>query len=207
MKTMKVSLLVVTVLALVSVAPATRHLVPDWYLSIQDAVNAATSGDTISVWGPPPGQDSPPYVYGENVDFNGKSLVVASRCFLPGWQGCQPTWDSVVIDGSNQAGPVVTMTGSESAVPRVVLKGFTITGRGSTFGGGIYCQDVVAVTEKNYVHDCVAGTSGGGVCHWHRYNNSDETLLSLAAASSRTKPSRATVAASTSTEQSPSATR
>jgi hypothetical protein len=169
----RISFLVLMILTLVSVAAATQRLVPNPYLRIQDAINAANNGDTVSVWGPPPGQNSPPYTYAK-VDSLKKSLVIASRCFLPGWQGCQPTWDSVVIQGTASA-PAVTMTGSNLVVPRVVLKGFTITGGGGTYGGGIYCRDVVAVLEKNHVHHCAA-TFGGGICHLHRDNTSAETL-------------------------------
>lgn len=60
--------------------------VPEDYPTINLAIqNAAVSGCTVSVWGPPPGgPPEPPYTYYENIDFQGKSLAVASRCFLPG---------------------------------------------------------------------------------------------------------------------------
>jgi hypothetical protein len=150
-------------LVLVSGTMATVWLVPERQNTIQAMIDdtLVVDGDTVSVWGPPPGQDSPPYTYAR-VDSLKKSLVIASRCFLPGWQGCQPTWDSVVIDGSNQVGSVVTMTGSESAVPRVVLKGFTITGGRSAYGGGIYCQDVDFLDKSLVVASrcCLPGWQG-----------------------------------------------
>jgi len=166
----------VTVLALVSIAVATQYLVPSqYYPTIQSGIDAASDDDTVSVWVP----DAPPHIYYENVDYLGKSIFVVNRSFLPaGGTGYDPSWDHVVIDGSNQAASVVRMTGSESAVPRVVLKGFTITGGGGTYGygGGIKCQDVVAVLDSNHVYDCAATYGGGGIAFLHRDNSLDETL-------------------------------
>jgi len=124
--------------------------VPENRTAIQAAIHdLASNGDTISVWGDE--QMPYPYTYHEHVDYLGKSLVVVNRSFIESIPGYPPSWEHVVIDGSNQAGSVVTMTGSGSAVPRVVLKGFTITGgRSDDFGGGIHCEDVVAVLEKNH---------------------------------------------------------
>ena len=75
-----------------------------------------------------------------------------NRSFIEEISGYPPSWEYVTICGSSTA-PVVTMTGSNLVVPRVVLKGFTITGGGGTYGGGIKCQDVVAVLENNHVQD------------------------------------------------------
>ena len=79
-------------------------MVPENYQTIQGAIENAGTGDVISVWGPPPGQDTPPYVYEENVVFpQNISLTVVNRSFLGGTQ-CPPSWDRVVIDGL-QNGP------------------------------------------------------------------------------------------------------
>ncbi|HTW91607.1 MAG TPA: right-handed parallel beta-helix repeat-containing protein [bacterium] len=138
--------------------PANVIQVPEEWHTIQLAINHASDGDVISVWGPPPGQSAPPYIYDENVNFGGRDLVVASRCFLPGWQGCTPTWDSVVIDGRD-SGPVVTMTGSENSV----VKGFTIrNGRASAgFGGGVTCN--AGSILNNHILGCYSDSGGGGV--------------------------------------------
>jgi hypothetical protein len=144
---------------LIATANATVWKVPEDRATIQAAIHdLASNGDVISVWGPPPGQPSyPPYHYYENVNYEGKNLTVASRCFLPGWTGCTPTYDSVVIDGQ-QLGPVVTMTGSEDAV----LKGFTIQhGHTSGYGGGVNCN--AGSVLKNHILDDYSATGGGGV--------------------------------------------
>jgi hypothetical protein len=87
------SMLLIPVLVALSLGPvlADPIKVPEDYTTIQAAINNASSGAVISVWGPPPGQSSPPYTYRETLNFKGKNLVVASRCFLPGWTGCTPT--------------------------------------------------------------------------------------------------------------------
>ena len=111
MNIMRIGFLALTVLALVSVAAATQRLVPFPYQHIQEAINDAQNGDTVSVWGEE--GVPPPYTYNENVDFLGKSLFVENRSFLPaGGTSYDSSWNHVVIDGSNQAGSVVTMTGS-----------------------------------------------------------------------------------------------
>ncbi len=175
---MRIGFLALTVLALVSVAAATQLLVPSSYQHIQDAIDVAVDGDTVSVWGPPQGQPlTPPWTYYEHLaDTTGKSLFIVNRSFLPaGGTGYDSSWNHVIIHGIPTA-PVVTMRGDTSTVPRVVLKGFTITGGGGTYGGGINCRDVVAVLDKNHVHDCGA-TFGGGISFLHCDNESDETLF------------------------------
>ncbi|MBN2465081.1 right-handed parallel beta-helix repeat-containing protein, partial [candidate division WOR-3 bacterium] len=151
-------LLLAFVGALTAVAYGVPIRVPEDYTSIQLAVTNASDGDTISVWGPPPGQPSnPPYHYYENVNYAFKSLVVASRCFLPNWQGCTPTWDSVVIDGG-QSGPVVSMGGSDDAV----LTGFTIqNGFNYSSGGGVNCGKGHIL--KNHIRNNYTASRGGGV--------------------------------------------
>jgi hypothetical protein len=102
------SRLLLLALLLVTLQPrlalATIRLVPDNYASIQCGIEYADDGDTISVWGPPPGQSAPPYVYEENVVFpQNISLTVVNRSFLDTTL-CSPSWDRVVIDGL-QNGP------------------------------------------------------------------------------------------------------
>ncbi|MCX6841347.1 MAG: hypothetical protein NTX53_03555 [candidate division WOR-3 bacterium] len=87
--------------AIVNMAEANVVNVPSlpFIVTIQDGINHAGNGDTVSVWGPPPGQDTPPYVYHENVVFpQNISLTVVNRSFL-GTTPSPPSWDRVVIAG------------------------------------------------------------------------------------------------------------
>jgi hypothetical protein len=85
------NLLLIAIAALASVAGATNRtwLVPGNFARIQYAIDdqGVVDGDTISVWGPSPWSQTPPYYYCENVNYQGKKLVVANRCFLPGISG------------------------------------------------------------------------------------------------------------------------
>jgi|GEM_PF-3351570 len=161
------NLLLAAIVALVGVATANQTWnVPGDFPLIQTAISSplVVDGDTISVWGPSPWSQTAPYYYYENVDFHGKKLVVASRCFLPGWTGCEPTYDSVIIDGQ-QLGRVVTMTGSADAV----LKGFTIQhGHTSGYGGGVNCN--AGSVLKNHIRYNGAVLGGGGVYYGNWIN-------------------------------------
>ena len=118
-------IVITAVMVIAGAASATVWLVPETFQRIQSAIGfeEVHDGDTISVWVP----DEPPYTYHENISYLGKSLFVVNRSFLPdGGTGYDSSWNHVIIDGSNQIGSVVTMTGSAPAVPRVVL--FRLTG-------------------------------------------------------------------------------
>ncbi len=122
--------LVIFILCIVSSQAATIY-VPNNYLTIQDAIDAATNGDTIIVR---------PGTYVENIDFLGKEITLISE------QGPEVT----IIDGGKPSNPdygsVVTFINGES--PNTILEGFTITngtGRLRPYpwndydGAGIYC--------------------------------------------------------------------
>jgi hypothetical protein len=153
-------MLLVTVLVALStnLAPASVIRVPEDYTNIQDAIDVASDGDVISVWGPPPGQPSvPPWTYHENVDFQGLSILVVNRSFLGQTPGYDSSWDYVIIDGG-QNGSVVSMTGAASPV----LKGFTIqNGHTSGYGGGVSCN--AGAILKNHILNNYAASGGGEV--------------------------------------------
>jgi hypothetical protein len=158
MNIMRISFLALTVLALVSVAAATQRLVPNPYVHIQDAIDDADSGDTVSVWGPI--GVPPPYTYYENVSIHDKDVFLVNRSFLPnGGTGYDSSWDHVIIDGGHSLYySVVSMTGCADAV----LKGFTIQhGHTSGYGGGVYCN--AGSVLKNHILNNYAATGGGSV--------------------------------------------
>ena len=107
---------VIAILSLISSIGFSKTIhVPGDYTKIQEAIDAATDGDTVLV---------KPGTYVENIDFNGKAITVISD------QGA----DVTVIDG-NQAGSVVTFCSYEGQ--RSILVGFTIkNGKADINGGG-----------------------------------------------------------------------
>ena len=72
------SLLLLAVL-LPAMLSATVIKVPGPHLTIRAGIDAATDGDTVSVWG----SSAPPFVYNENVNFGAKSVFLVNRSFLP----------------------------------------------------------------------------------------------------------------------------
>ena len=129
----------------ITVTYGTDHVlrVPGDHANIQDALNAASLGNTIRV---------APGTYHENLDFLGKAVTLCSE------EGAHAT----VIDGG-QAGPVVTFGCGEGLDS--VLEGFTLTnGKGSAqSGGGIFCDASSPKIVSNRVIDNTTDGSGGGV--------------------------------------------
>jgi hypothetical protein len=122
--------------------------VPESYPTIQSAIDAAESSGAIIV---------SPGIYVENIDFDGKDLVLSSL---------DPedvnVVSSTVID-ADQAGSVVIFSGRET--PFCQLSGFTITG-GHTEGdgGGINGHGTHATIENCAIIDntVTGGDSNGG---------------------------------------------
>jgi len=121
------------------------HLVPDEFLSIQEALDASDDGDSIIV---APGK------YFENIEFLGKSVRLESA------EGPELT----AIDG-RQLGAVVTFSDNEG--PDTVIAGFTVTngsGYGGHFGGGIYLDSSSPTIWGNIIIANNANHYGGGIC-------------------------------------------
>jgi parallel beta-helix repeat protein len=130
---------------------ATIRVWQDYY-TIQDAIDAAVSGDTVLV---EPGE------YVENIDFKGRGILLVSA------QGVEKT----IIDGAEN-GSVITFTSGEDSTATV--KGFTINyGAGSPaedgryYGGGIYCSSsspriLCNLVRENFV-ETGCGSCGGGM--------------------------------------------
>jgi len=98
--------------------------VPTEQPTIQAGINTAVNGDTVLVQ---------PGIYVENLNYNGKNIVVGSLFITT---GDTAYIGQTVMDG-NQAGSVVTFENGEDTT--AVLSGFTITNGMAFNGGGIYC--------------------------------------------------------------------
>ena len=123
--------------------PYATFYVPDDYVTIQAAIDAAIDGDRIVVRSG---------TYTENIDFKGKTLE------LIGEQGAAAT----VIDGG-QAGSVVRFATNEGF--HTVIDGFTITNGKAGLGGGIYCLGASPTIRYNVITDneSTANYGGGGI--------------------------------------------
>ena len=124
------------------------YRVPGDYSTIQAAINAASNHCVIVVY---------PGTYNENIDFNGKNVVLRS---------VDPT-DSDIVAGTivngGENGSVVSFTGAEDDTCK--LSGFTLTGGTGTlvnsdpvtrYGGGIYGNATMATITYNVIKDNTA---------------------------------------------------
>lgn len=135
--------------------------VPGQYATIQSAIFSAQSGDVIVVQ---------PGTYNENLNFQGKAIVVTSL---------DPhdfsTVTGTIIDGG-QRGPVVAFVNREGAQSQII--GFTIrNGLGSstdicTAGGGITCCDASPIISNNIIMNNSATYHAGGISLYSQQNGS-----------------------------------
>ena len=149
--------------------PYVPHIIhiPGDFPTIQQGIDAAQNSDTVLV-----ADDT----YFENINFNGKPILLASEFIL---DGDTNHINNTIIDGSQPVNPdigsVVTFGSGEDTTS--VLCGFTITGGNGTFvdvagnariGGGV----VIFVSGAKLVNNHIENnnvtneewTSGGGVC-------------------------------------------
>ncbi len=125
----KLKYAIVGLVALVVIAAAVSGIfalngsavtVPDKYETIQEAINAAEDGDEIVVG---------VGVYRENIDFNGKNIILRSTD-----PDDPEVVDQTIIDGGG-SGTVVSFRSGEGE--GAVLSGFTVTrGNGILISGG-----------------------------------------------------------------------
>ena len=134
------------ILVLLIQSHAATIQVPADYPTIQQAIDAASTGDTVLV---------SPGTYVENLDFLGKSVTVK------GDQGPPVT----VIDGSRKGNTVRFCSQEDTSS---VLIGFTITNGHDPVlnkGGGIYCENASPTIDANVIQGNEA-YYGGGICCW-----------------------------------------
>jgi predicted outer membrane repeat protein len=128
--------------------------VPGQYSSIQEAIDAANSGDTVLV---------SPGTYVENIDFLGKAIVVTSVegpdvTMIDGGDPIDPDFGSVALFNKGEG-------------PETILEGFSLLNGTGTFcssynqknhGGGIFCWEA-APTIRNNILSGNRGFCGGGI--------------------------------------------
>jgi len=128
-------------LCLAAIAFPSTICVPDDYTMIQDAIDAATDGDTIVVRRG---------TYFENIEIRDKYIVVKSA------RGPEVT----IIDGM-QSMSVVKFDGQQASAP--ILEGFTLTNGSASKGGGIYCHKSSCPEIINNIIACNHADSGAGI--------------------------------------------
>ncbi len=156
----RVLLIVAAAVGLFSMpAFAVVRQVPQQFSTIQGAINAAKSGDTVLV---------APGIYTENLNFRGRRIVVASNYLT------NPTLDNIrntIIDGSHPAAAdsasVVRFVSGEDSTTQLI--GFTLTNGigtlipGSFAGGGILVTNQASPRIKYNIIRGNSAISGGGI--------------------------------------------
>ncbi len=135
------------------VLSATIINVPGDASTIQAGITASSNGDTVLVQ---------PNTYYQNINFNGKNIMVASLFLTTG----DASYISQTIINGNNNNSVVKFNSGESN--NAVLSGFTITNGSAYYGAGIYCYQGSSPTLDHLVitgnHGYVGDSYGGGIC-------------------------------------------
>ncbi len=127
---------------------ATIINVPDDYPSIQEGIDVSVNGDTVLVQ---------PEIYVENINFNGRNIVLGSLFLTIG----DATYiSSTIIDGDS-SGTVVTFENGEDSL--AIVSGFTIQNGFNINGGGISCSYSNPAINSNTIRDNTASNLGGGI--------------------------------------------
>jgi hypothetical protein len=128
--------------------------VPDSVATIQGAIDSSVDGDTVLV---------SPGAYQENINFNGKNIIVGSLTLSTG----DTSYISQTIIDGNQNGSVVSFDSGEDST--AILMGFTlINGSGSLYsygqlyGGGIFCAKSSPKISDIYITNIPSGNITGG---------------------------------------------
>ena len=124
--------------------------IPSDQKTIQEGINIADSGDTVIVQ---------PGTYSENINFQGKSIVVSSLYVL---MKDDRFISNTIIHGKEQCS-VVTFENKEKRETSLI--GFTIqNGKDDWSGGGIYCEQSSPTLKHLIIKDNQASGGGGIFC-------------------------------------------
>ena len=127
--------------------PGEVLLVPSDHSTIQGAIDASGDRDTILV---------APGTYEENINYNGKNIVIGSYALLYG--SSETFIVQTVIDG-NGSGSVVTLNSGEDS--SAVLYGFTVQNGNAEMGGGIFIESSEPTLEHLLIKNNNAEYGGG----------------------------------------------
>jgi len=118
------------------------------YSTIQAGINAASPGDTVLVF---------PGTYTQNLNFNGKDIVVGSRFIL---SDSTSYVENTIINGNNNGSAVIF---NHSETSSAVLSGFTIQNGYAFNGGGVYVQNASPTLSFLLVKSNNAYFTGAGL--------------------------------------------
>jgi len=139
-------------LLVASLASATVRHVPGDFPTIQQAIDASTSGDEVLV---------APGTYGEQIQLIGPA---ADGIRLASTDGAEVTTIRPVRDPFDPLGILRPVTCIDVG-PSTIIEGFTITGGSainiSTFGGGMLLRDSDAIVRNNLITDNHSGNGAG----------------------------------------------
>ncbi|MDP8239314.1 MAG: choice-of-anchor D domain-containing protein [Candidatus Hatepunaea meridiana] len=125
------------------------HDVPDDFDTIQEAIDNAIDTDTVLV---------APGTYTENINFNGKEIIVGSLFITT---GDADYVESTIIDGDANNTSVVTFANGETV--NSILSGFTIRNGAADFGGGILCNGGSPILDHLLITDNHTVRWGGAI--------------------------------------------
>jgi len=126
----------------VSLAFGVEHRVPEDFVKIQSAIEAAQDGDRVLI------ADG---LYRERLNFLGKAITVCGNIEAP---------ERVIIK-PNTAGSVVVFKNGERE--NSVLCGVTLRGATTDYGGGAYIRNASPTLHHLVVDSCMVTGSGGGI--------------------------------------------
>jgi hypothetical protein len=126
--------------------PGADITVPDDYSTIQQAIDASSSGDLIIV---KQGR------YYESINFKGKNIILTSSSPYE-----EQIVENTIIDANNKQSVVVFNSGETA---EAVLTGFTITGGNAYQGGGVNIEQASPIIKNNIITNNNASMYGGGI--------------------------------------------